>query len=188
MKKQLFFIALLPGEPIASEVTRFKHYAADHFQSARALRSPPHITLIPPFWWAPADRGRLDGALAEFCRERPPFSIRLRGFDCFPPRVIFIAVRPNQALTKLQAALQDYLQKSLALPARDRRPFHPHLTVAFKDLRRAVFPEAWRYFSEQPYERSFEVEELILLRYREQAWKVAGRFSLTGEGELHPPN
>ncbi len=180
MKKQLCFIAVLPGEPIAAEVTRFKQYAADHFRSARALRSPPHITLIPPFWWPPADRGRLDGALADFCRDRLSFSVQLSGFDRFSPRVIFVAVQPNPALAKLQAALQDCLEKSLDLPARDRRPFHPHLTVAFKDLRRSVFPEAWRYFSEQAYERSFEVEELVLLRHREQAWNVAARFPLKG--------
>lgn len=180
MKKQLFFIAVLPGEPIAAEVTRFKQYAADHFRSARALRSPPHITLIPPFWWAPADRDRLDRALGDFCRDRSPFSVRLSGFDCFSPRVIFVAVQPDQAFANLQAALQGYLQKSLDLPLRDRRPFHPHLTVAFKDLRRSVFPEAWDYFSEQSYERRFKVEELVLLRHREQAWEVAARFPLTG--------
>ena len=180
MKKQLFFIAVLPGVSIAAELTQLKQYAADHFDSWRALRSPPHLTLIPPFWWAPDARGRLDRALGAFCREQAPFSFQLNGFDCFAPRVIFVAVQPSFELNALQGRLEKFLQQSIALPVRDRRPFHPHLTIAFKDLRRSAFADAWAYFSELPYKQDVEVRELALLRHRDKKWEVVGRFPLGG--------
>lgn len=178
MKEQLFFIAVLPGASVAAELTRFQQYAAEHFNSQRALRSPPHLTLIPPFRWAPEDRGRLDSALENFCRGRSPFFVQLNGFDCFAPRVLFVAVQPSSELNALQAHLQKFLQQSVALPVRDHRPFHPHFTIAFKDLRRSVFADAWVYFSRLPYEQVFEVSELALLRHRDKKWRVVGRFPL----------
>jgi len=178
MEKQLLFIAILPGEPIASAITEFKEYAARHFQSGRALRSPPHITLIPPFWWLPAERGLLDETLSDFCQRQSPFDVQLCGFDCFAPRVIFVAVAPNPDLTGLEAGLKHHLYLEAGLPARDKRPFHPHLTVAFKDLRDSVFPSAWEYFSVLPYESTFQAKRLTLLQYRGKRWEIAACFPL----------
>ena len=45
----LYYIALLPPENIRQEVTALKEHAAEAFHSSKALNSPPHITLIPPF-------------------------------------------------------------------------------------------------------------------------------------------
>ena len=62
MTDHLFFIAVLPDEAIQAEVARFKHYAARHFKSSRALRSPAHITLFSPFRWPPDKLAQLEGA------------------------------------------------------------------------------------------------------------------------------
>ncbi len=67
MASSLFFIAVLPPKEIQAEVTRFKEYAAGHFHSSRALRSPPHITLISPFQWPEERAEEMMQALGDSC-------------------------------------------------------------------------------------------------------------------------
>ena len=47
--QKLYFIALVPPEPIFTEVEELKNYFSQHFESSAALKSPPHITLHMPF-------------------------------------------------------------------------------------------------------------------------------------------
>lgn len=44
----LYFLAVIPPEPVFSEVMAFKKEMSERFSSSRALKSPPHITLLPP--------------------------------------------------------------------------------------------------------------------------------------------
>ncbi|NEQ19818.1 MAG: hypothetical protein F6K28_10405 [Microcoleus sp. SIO2G3] len=50
--QKLYFIALLPPEEIQDYANQIKQYFADHYGSRHAQKSPPHITLQPPFEWA----------------------------------------------------------------------------------------------------------------------------------------
>jgi 2'-5' RNA ligase len=173
-----YFLAILAPADVSEEVTAFKQYAALNFESSRALHSPPHITLIPPFLW-PAQRltdvimevERVAGAVSQF-------GISLHNFNCFPPRVIFVDVPENKALASLQATLSQHLHQQLNLGGEDKRGFHPHMTVAFKDLRRRLFAPAWDYFSKINYERTYEVREIALLRHNNHEWEVIRRFLL----------
>ena len=47
----LYFIALLPPVEVAEEVTEIKQFFARNYNSRAALKSPPHVTLQPPFAW-----------------------------------------------------------------------------------------------------------------------------------------
>ena len=173
----MYFIAVVPDALIREEVTAFKEYARDHFQTKHALRSPPHITLIPPFWTSEA--ASLRKTLAEFTANFPcrDFRVLLDGFQAFPPRVIFVRVVPDSLLKALQKDLQRFLWTSMRLKARSKYEFHPHMTVAFKDLKRSRFPEAWAYFSQLTYVREFHVTGLALLRHSAgEGWTVAEVF------------
>ncbi|MTJ07719.1 2'-5' RNA ligase family protein [Anabaena sp. UHCC 0204] len=46
-----FFIALLPPQHIQEYANSIKQYFADKYASRSAQKSPPHITLQPPFEW-----------------------------------------------------------------------------------------------------------------------------------------
>lgn len=178
MAQVLFFVALIPPVSIQDEVTAFKKQAAADFGAAHALRSPPHITLIPPFFFPEEKRKDLDRALRGFAAARAVFEVGLKNFSAFPPRVIFVAVQEDPALSACQRDLAQYLETTLALPVTDSRPYHPHMTVAFKDLDRKRFPEAWRYFSRQTYERQFQADRLVLLQLVQGFWKGVGEFYL----------
>ena len=45
----LYFIAIIPPEEIATEITSFKQEMANIYNSKKALRVMPHITLKAPF-------------------------------------------------------------------------------------------------------------------------------------------
>lgn len=172
MKTRIYFIALVPPLEIREEVTHFKLYASGHFNASHALKSPPHITLFPPFRWAPAKEAELKEAVSDFAATHEPFGVILEHFDHFDRRVIFVHVIPTEELLRLQKALKVHLSQKIGLEHSDSRPYHPHMTVAFKDLKPEAFQEAWTYFSQQSYERDFETDQLCLLQHDGKQWQI----------------
>ncbi|MBF2036273.1 MAG: 2'-5' RNA ligase family protein [Leptolyngbyaceae cyanobacterium T60_A2020_046] len=167
------FIAILPPIAIQQEATALKQHFAERYNSRAALRSPPHITLVPPFEWRMVDRDRLIHALVAFARDRAPFTVEISGFGAFPPRVIYLNVLPTPALMTIQRDLVADVEKHLAI--RDRhpgRPFRPHLTLAFRDLTPAAFRSAWPCFATQAQHATFTADALTLLTHSPLGWQV----------------
>ena len=52
------------------------------------------------------------------------------------------------------------------------RPFHPHITIAFRDLKKPMFYEAWEYFGGLKFNGRFSVEEVNLLKHEGGKWNV----------------
>lgn len=179
MKEVLFFIAIVPDAQIQQEVTEFKNYLAEHFGASHALKSPPHITLFPPFKW-PQDRVEaLLEILHDFATGETRFEIILKNFNAFAPRVIYVDVMRNELLQNLQQKLENQLEKKFELKNdRGHHGFNPHMTIAHKDLKRWLFAAAWQYFSLQHYARIFEVENITLLRHNGSHWDIYKQFSL----------
>ncbi|MGL4501873.1 MAG: 2'-5' RNA ligase family protein, partial [Planktothrix sp.] len=100
--EQLFFIALLPPKPIQNQITEIKQYCAQTYNSRHALKSPPHITLQPPFQWLTEDLPSLEQHLTTFALNHAPIPITLSGFNAFPPRVLFVDVLKTPELINLQ--------------------------------------------------------------------------------------
>lgn len=172
MRDPLFFIALLPGERLQREVTAFKQYCADHFGANHALTSPPHITLVPPFFWNISKLPELSEALDDFAAEQTPFEVKLHDFGCFSPRVIFIDIAPNRKLSALAASLEAHLERRTGLKRETDHDFNPHMTIAHRDLQSRVFPKAWAYFSKKEYRRTFKAGGLTLLRHERGRWET----------------
>lgn len=190
-----FFIALLPPEVVQQVATSIKEDFRDRYDSAAALRSPPHVTLQPPFLWPPVDLPRLAMALAAFAAQYPPLPMTLSGFNAFPPRVIFIDVVKTPELLSLQVNLMQYMAAELGICDRQssHRPFAPHLTIAFRDLKPSAFRKAWPELQDRPFHAEFLVSTLTLLRHTGQRWDIAQEFPLShpaasAEGDRLPPS
>ncbi len=178
MKTKIYFIALIPSEEIREEVTQFKLYASKHFNSSHALKSPPHITLFPPFRWNPRSESSLKRSLESFTDSQSDFWVSLKGFEHFDRSVIFVKVIPSEELLALQHELKKCLFEQIGLENADKRAFHPHMTVAFKDLKPAFFQEAWSYFNQEVYERSFKADRLFLLQHDGKQWQIIQNFQI----------
>ena len=107
------------------------------------------------------------------------FEVRLRNFDFFEPRVVFVDVMENSALRKVQLQLAKQMRLDLNLFNADYkdRPFHPHVTIAFRDLKKPKFYEAKAHFSQQELSMNFEIRDLVLLKHDGKQWQVNQRFS-----------
>ena len=177
-KKTLFFIALLPPPPISEYATGIKHYLAERYHSRHALKSPPHITLQPPFKWESERLDELQRSLSSFAQSYHSISITLHGFSAFPPRVIYINVNRTQPLLTLHGALIEHLEATIGLidPKEKSRPYAPHMTVAFRDLTKQNFKLAWDEFKQASLLFEFAASSLALLVHTGQRWEVHQEF------------
>ncbi|MFN4279866.1 2'-5' RNA ligase family protein [Thermosynechococcus sp.] len=178
MKRRHYFIALLPNAEIQDQVTRLKQYCCDRYQSQAALRSPPHVTLYPPFWWSDEEVEELEKALEAFALQASPVELILDGFAAFPPRVIYIHVVATPALQALQRQLVKAVATPLNLPPTQRHPFTPHMTIAFRDLTKENFHHAWAEFQKQSFAARCWVSHLTLLVHNGRRWQVHREFLL----------
>lgn len=171
-QQQRYFIAIVPRSPISEVVTQLQLGLKDKFGTRAALGSPPHITLHMPFLWNEEKEAELAHALSSFADSVSPFNIELRDFGAFPPRVIFINVERTTALADCQHRLQRFCRLNLNLFNADYqdRPYHPHMTLAFRDLRKAAFPAAWLEFQDRSYLADFEAQGISLLKHNGQQW------------------
>lgn len=176
--KKRFFIALLPPREMQDDVNEIKQYVSDRYNSRAAQKSPPHITLQPPFEWPTEDLARLQQSLITFALPQSPFPVTLQNFAAFPPRVIYIDVLKTEALLALQQALMSFLENNLAIvdPSAKTRPFAPHMTVAFRDLTRQNFKLAWPDFQARSLYFEWMVSSLTLLIHNGQRWTVCQEF------------
>ncbi|MEH2096172.1 2'-5' RNA ligase [Nostoc sp. 'Peltigera membranacea cyanobiont' 213] len=174
-----FFVALLPPQDIQDYANEIKQYFADRYASSGALKSPPHITLQPPFEWENANLPLLEASLEEFASGQQPVAITLRGFDAFSPRVIYINVVRSQELLTLQTDLMAYIESNLAIvdEVSKTRPFAPHITVAFRDLKKQDFQAAWPEFQKRQLHFEFTADKLTLLLNDGKRWDIKREFA-----------
>ncbi|MDH3650713.1 MAG: 2'-5' RNA ligase family protein [Saprospiraceae bacterium] len=170
MKHRLYFVAVVPPDEIQREVVQFKKFAAQHFKSIHALKSPPHITVIPPFWWNPDRINEIIDGLTSIVCQMPPFDVLLHGFGCFVPRVIYIDVGKSPPLADLHRGLKDLYLRQWNLRPDKRDQYHPHMTIAFKDLSKSQFYLAWDYFKNKIYQANFDANTISLLEHDGRRW------------------
>ncbi len=173
-----YFIALLPPQEIQEQITEIKQYFAENYGSSGALKSPPHITLQPPFKWVTAEIGKVEESLEKFAIAHQPIPITLSGFAAFPPRVIYANPLKTPGLLEIEKDLSEYLETNLGIadPVAKSRPFTPHLTVAFRDLTKGNFKAAWPEFEKRSLNFEFTTFELTLLIHDGERWNIRREF------------
>ena len=171
----LYFLAVLPPEEIRVEIEHLKEEMRKRFNAEHALRLPAHITLISPFKIKEEREMQLLQTLEIFAATRNPFHVWLSGFGHFDSRVLYVKVEEQQKLIDLQRELKKNLS---AIPEiKDERDFHPHITLATRDLHEGVFPEARKFLSSRDYESRFQVNSISLFKHEGQDWEKIMDFS-----------
>lgn len=175
----LYFVALISGSPLKEEIHNWKTAISREYQSSRALNSPPHITLINPFNLKEENRGQLYSFLMEFSENRESFEVYLDGVSHFGQSVIFIDVIKNKDLLHLQSALEQYArhEQDLFKYNYPEREFHPHITLAFKDLTKENFRKAYGDLKDNEFKRSFIAQTIALLKHNGKSWEIDAVFS-----------
>jgi 2'-5' RNA ligase len=182
-RRKLYFIAIMPPSPLVDEALKLKQYVADNYASKGALNSPPHITLHMPFEWREDREEKLMNKLVIFSATKNPLRIEFDNFGCFAPRVIFINIKKSEPLERVQRDLNRFCRQELNLFNANYKelPFHPHLTIAFRDLKKQAFHKAWEEFQSKLFEGEFMADHIVLLKHSGKIWEVFKTFKL-GDG------
>jgi len=176
---QKYFIAIVPPEPLLSQIQELKKSILDVYRTKGALRSPGHITLHMPFSWEEDKEEKLITSLQNFSFDKE-FLITLSGFSCFEPRVVFINVQENDFLFELQLKLVKHAKQHLQLfnQSDDLRGFHPHVTIAFRDLKKPTFYKMWEEYKNKPFDAMFTCKDICLLKHLDDRWEVYKTFTI----------
>lgn len=179
--EKLYFVAIVPPSPIYEEAIEQKVYFKTKYNSKASLNSPPHITMHMPFRWVEKNEDELVSHLTSFAQENSAITIKLNGFSSFPPRVIFINVEISPEINRLQKNLERYFKRKLNLFNANYKelPFHPHLTLAFRDLKKPNYQKAWEEFVSKNYQATFLANKLALLKHSGSVWEVFQEFELS---------
>jgi 2'-5' RNA ligase len=176
---KLYFVAIVPKDPVYSEVLKFKTEIKESFGSSAALRSPPHITLHMPFQWKEEKEGQLIDSLDQHASIHQPIKVQLNNFGAFTPRVIYVHVNASDSLNMLQKEISRNASIYWHIyPKPNSRPFVPHMTIAFRDLKKPKFFEAWKEFEHRKYNAEFSVSDICLLKHNGKTWDIYHRANL----------
>lgn len=164
-----YFIAITIPEPFNTEIEKLKRNISEEYGSKSVLKSPAHITIIPPFFW-----GNEEGLMTivkEF--SFPSFELKLRNFGFFDLGVVFIDVEENEQLFRLHQTFNAlFFETYSSLKRKTLFPFQPHVTVGNRDWKWAEFTRCWADIKEKKYEAAFPYLKLSLLKNINGLWKV----------------
>ena len=169
----MYFIALVAPEEINQQVLKWKNFFKERYECSVALKSPTHITIIPPFWMNEELENDLINSIREFSITKNKFEIILKDFETFKPKVIFVDIVKSEILNGLYQSFADFIFTKNKIPIKkEDRPFHPHVTLATRDLYKKAFQEAWEIFSKKKYEALWIVSGISLLSHNKKNWDV----------------
>lgn len=170
--ESMYFVAVVLPKHLDEKIFRYKKWMQEKYGCKVGLKSPAHITLVPPFWTKDENESGLKKDLTTIASTVAPFVIVTNNFSAFKSRTLFVATKENKALNELKRTT-DYLFQSRDYNIKkENRPFHPHITVATRDLQKAAFAEAWPQFQNKVFEEAFEANGLSLLKHNGRIWEV----------------
>lgn len=173
MANVLYFIALVPPQEIEEEVKSLKEEIKEKYHSQKALKLPAHITLQKPFHMTEEDEPKLLRAMERAIKAQDEFTIKLKDFGAFPPRVIYVAVENEDSVKTLYENLAEELKKTSLLSEKEvMSKLHPHITIATRDLGKKQFHKAWEEFRNRHFQSIFTADELTLFKHNGKSWDV----------------
>lgn len=182
MSVKKYFIAIVIPEPLLGAIEDLKQQLHAEHGLKGALRSPAHITLHRPFVWKENKEDALIHKLSTFKTECVP-EITLNNFAFFEPRVVYVKVEPNETLNTLYAELKLFAKRELHLMNEweDLRGFHPHITIANRDLKKPMYYTLQKLFSDKLFSGQFKATGFSLLRM-EKTWEEFRHFHFKAKG------
>ncbi len=169
----MYFIALVLPPHLDQEILSYKNLMRERFDCKVGLKSPAHITIVPPFWMEGAQESLLLKDVDVLAGNLAAFAVATNNFSAFTPRTIFIAVQDNEELKRLKKTADDFFKQKAEYKIKiDSRRFHPHITIATRDLHKKTFQEAWTLFETEPFQEQWVATGLSVLRHNKKNWDI----------------
>lgn len=186
---KMYFVAIVLPPELDAKALLYKRHMAEKYGCKVGLKSPAHITLIPPFWMGEEKEPVLLLDVQAVAQTASSFAAKTAGFSSFPPRTLFVAVEPNEALQTLKQKIDECFGATAYGVRPDPRPFHPHVTIATRDIRKKDFWEAWEVLKAKEFAQTFTADALSVLRHNGARWDViyTAVFTQAGQEDFSTP-
>ncbi|PST84464.1 hypothetical protein C7T94_07090 [Pedobacter yulinensis] len=180
--ESLYLLAILPPAELSARIHAIRQECAEAFGTTAALRPPVHMTLAAPLRMDSAREDSLLRSLEAACNQSP-FNIELENFSGFENTAVFINVKKTPQLSRLR---QEIMRR---LPVKGPvGPFHPHFTVAYRDIAE-VYPMIMARYRRRKFFAAFVSSGFTLLKHDGQSWQRFHEFSfLAGPRQLSLDN
>lgn len=164
-KRNLYFIGIEPPVEIIEEIRDLQNQFIK-YKATRQLKIPVHITLIPPFH---LDQQKEDELVKFYQLQNEGFDIELQNFGNFRSKVIFVEVVASKQLNAFRESLQLNLREKNLVYSQGLN-FHPHITLANRDLSASMFLSAWNDFEKKTYYRLFRATNFTIYKHISGNW------------------
>ena len=173
--RQTHFIGVLLPDDLTCVVEECRRYMNRTYGCRSGHATPVHVTLVPPFAlpreYTAADvvEALLRGVPQDF-----GFIAHTENFDAFGDRTLFAAVVSSPGWNRLKNAAETTLRG--AFPGclrKDPRPFHPHITVANRDIPPGASTAALRVLNEKNLSADFSVDNVTVFVRKGGVWEIA---------------
>jgi 2'-5' RNA ligase len=173
MAHHMYYIAIVCPPDLQQKILRHKQWMKEHFGCVVAMRSPAHITLIPPFWLEDSREDILRETLKSFNTGTTDLVVSLDGFSHFGKRVLFAHVENTPRLEDIKKQVESHFVQYMGdIIKPEDHPFHPHITIANRDMKPSDFNKAWEHFSNTVFRERFSVNGISLLKLGLAQWDV----------------
>jgi 2'-5' RNA ligase len=183
-QNNLYFLAIVLPEELQKRIVAIEEYIAEKYNSHKSLRIIPHITLKAPFTIDSGKHEMVRDWFGNLVVQVKPFAIDLKDYGSFANKnhpVIFINPMPNKDLSSLQSGIIDQFATNfpeIGIMSHERY-FHPHVTVAYRDLTPEQFLKAWEDFQKRGFLATFPVSDFHLLQHNGAKWITIDTFRLS---------
>ncbi|MFM2385954.1 MAG: hypothetical protein RL660_711 [Bacteroidota bacterium] len=178
-EKSMYYIAILCPLEIDEQMDNYKQFMRANYGCEMAGKSPAHVTLVNPFFLSEGKHKDLIEKLEAFDSIVTDVDIVVDGFNHFDNRVIFADVLGNENLTALQEQLENYLRNTGFPFIREaKKPFHPHVTIATRDIKPEHFDAAWANFEGKTFQGSFSTNSIHVMKLVDEKWVHDKQFIL----------
>ena len=176
----LYMFAIMPPPELATQINKERQVFAENYNCVKALKPPVHITLYDPFKNSDAFEEEIIG-MQQWAGNQAPFNVGLKNYNFFKnpvSPVVYIEVVKNDNLTLLHKRFVIELRKYLDIESNSNNKYTPHITIGYRDVPPALFPDIVKNYSKRPFNAVFEVNSIYLWKHDGKNWQIQNEFKL----------
>lgn len=179
MATSLYFIAIEIPDPVKRDIQLLKEDLSLRHQSHHSLKTPIHLTLLKPTRWDETREGDIINALSSAGNNLSGGFIRLNNLSSFPPRTVFVDVKPEGFILDIYQAVglalanNNFIQDTSSISA-----FHPHITLMTRDLSASNYSNAIKELEGKSFRREVYINSFQLFKHNGKKWEVIKYFAL----------
>lgn len=169
----IYLLAIIPPHELSREIHQIRLLCSEKFGVLKALKPPVHISMYRPFRLEEEFEDNFIHIIQSATAEQVVFEQKIEDFEAFNNHAIVLRALLNPGILKLYTIISTIMKdKGIDKHPTDIFPFHPHLTIAYRDIKPEVFPLIWKDYKNKKYNASFKADYLSLLKHDGNQWLV----------------